>query len=96
MGKFQRAGLGDGMASWVGSGANQPVSGKQLTAVLGSDVMADLAASLGTDTAAAAGQLSEVPAGLIDPLTPSGEAPPDGLGRGGQLMGMLAGLLARS
>ena len=95
MGKFQQAGLGDVLGSWVGSGPNQPISGNQLTAVLGSDVMADLAASLGTDTGAAAGQLSQVLPGLIDQLTPSGEAPQDGLGSGGELMGMLGGLLAR-
>ena len=95
MGKFQQAGLGDVLGSWVGSGPNQPISGNQLTAVLGSDVMADLAASLGTDTGAAAGQLSQVLPGLIDQLTPSGAAPQEGLGSGGELMGMLGGLLAR-
>ena len=95
MGKFQQAGLGDVLGSWVGSGPNQPISGNQLTAVLGSDVMADLAASLGTDTGAAAGQLSQVLPGLIDQLTPSGAAPQEGLGNGGELMGILGGLLAR-
>ncbi len=95
MGKFQQAGLGDVLGSWVESGPNQPISGNQLTAVLGSDVMADLAARLGTDTGAAAGQLSQVLPGLIDQLTPSGEAPQEGLGSGGELMGILGGLLAR-
>ncbi|MBL8424505.1 MAG: DUF937 domain-containing protein [Candidatus Accumulibacter phosphatis] len=95
MGKFQQAGLGDVLGSWVESGPNQPISGNQLTAVLGSDVMADLAARLGTDAGAAAGQLSQILPSLIDQLTPSGEVPPDGLGHGGELMGMLGALLAR-
>lgn len=92
--KFQQAGLGDVAASWVGSGQNQPISGDQIGSVLGPDVMADLAARLGTDPGAAAGQLSQVLPGLIDHLTPSGEAPQAGLGNAGDLMGMLGGLLA--
>ena len=47
MAKFQQAGLGDVVGSWVGSGQNQPVSGEQLTNVLGADTMANLAEKLG-------------------------------------------------
>ncbi|SBT07737.1 conserved hypothetical protein [Candidatus Accumulibacter aalborgensis] len=95
MAKFQQAGLGEVVASWIGSGQNQPISGNQLTDVLGSDVMADLAAKLGTNSGEAAGQLSQVLPGLIDQLTPSGQVPQEGLGNAGELMGMLGGLLAR-
>jgi uncharacterized protein YidB (DUF937 family) len=91
--KFQQGGLGDVVASWVGSGANQAITGDQLSSVLGSDAMAGLAAKFGTDPNALAGQLSSVLPGLVDKLTPNGQAPAAGLGNGEDLMGMLGGLL---
>ena len=93
MAKFQQAGLGDVVGSWVGSGQNQPVSGDQLTNVLGADTMAGLAEKLGMSQGDAAGQLSSILPGLIDKLTPQGQAPTGGLGNTGDLMGMLGGLL---
>lgn len=93
--KFQQAGLGDVVGSWVGHGANQPVSGDQLTNVLGADTMATLAEKLGMSQGDAAGQLSNILPGLIDKLTPHGEAPAGGLGNAGDLMGMLGGLLQK-
>ena len=95
MAKFQQAGLGDVVGSWVGSGQNQPVSGDQLTDVLGADAMAGLADKLGVSQGDAAGQLSNILPGLIDKLTPNGTAPEGGLGNAGDLMGMLGGLLQR-
>ena len=95
MAKFQQAGLGDVVGSWVGSGQNQPVSGEQLTNVLGADTMANLAEKLGMSQGDAAGQLSNILPGLIDKLTPNGAAPAGGLGNAGDLMGMLGGLLQR-
>ncbi|MBI2727622.1 MAG: DUF937 domain-containing protein [Polaromonas sp.] len=93
--KFQQAGLGDVVGSWIGSGQNQSVSADQFTNVLGSDAMAGLAEKLGVSPDEAAGQLSNVLPGLIDKLTPGGEAPQGGLGNSGDLMGMLGGLLNR-
>ena len=55
--KFQQAGLGDVVGSWVGGGQNQPVSGEQLTDVLGADTMAGLAEKLGVSQDDAAAQL---------------------------------------
>ncbi len=93
--KFQQAGLGDVVGSWIGSGQNQGISGEQLSSVLGSDAMAGLAEKLGMSPDEAAGQLSSVLPGLVDKLTPAGEAPQSGLGNSGDLMGMLGGLLQR-
>ena len=93
--KFQQAGLGDVIGSWVGSGQNQAVSGEQLTNVLGTEAMAGLAEKLGMSQDDAAGQLSNILPGLIDKLTPQGQAPTGGLGNAGDLMGMLGGLLRR-
>ena len=93
--KFQRAGLGNVASSWVGSGQNQPVSGEQLTDVLGADTMAGLAEKLGVSQDDAAAQLSDILPGLVDKLTPQGQAPASGLGNAGDLIGMLAGLLQK-
>ena len=95
MAKFQQAGLGDAVGSWVGHGENQSMSGDQLTDVLGSDAMAGLAEKLGMSQGDAAGQLSSILPGLIDKLTPGGQAPAGGLGNAGDLMGMLGGLLQK-
>jgi uncharacterized protein YidB (DUF937 family) len=95
MAKFQQAGLGDVIGSWIGSGQNQPIAPDQLTQVLGSDTLSDIAAQLGMPSGAVAGQLSQVLPGLIDQLTPHGQAPAEGLGNNEDLFGMLGGLLQK-
>lgn len=91
--KFQQGGLGDVVNSWVGNGENVPITGDQLSNVLGADALSGLASKFGMDGNALAGQLSSVLPGLVDKLTPGGELPAAGLGNGGDLMGMLGGLL---
>jgi uncharacterized protein YidB (DUF937 family) len=91
--KFHQAGMGEVLGSWIGSGQNAPISGADLGAVLGGDTMGDLAAQLGMSQNDAAGQLAQVLPGLIDKLTPLGNAPEGGLGNAGDLFGMLGGLL---
>lgn len=96
MAKFQQAGLGDVIGSWVGSGQNQAISSEQLHQVLGSEAISGLAAKLGINMGDTANQLSQVLPGLINHLTPHGQAPEGGLGSSGDLMGMLGGLLGKS
>jgi uncharacterized protein YidB (DUF937 family) len=91
--KFQQGGLGDIVSSWVGKGENLPVSAEQLTGVLGNDTLSGLASQFGMNTNDLAGQLSSVLPGIVDKLTPNGQAPASGLGNGSDLMGMLGGLL---
>lgn len=93
--KFNQAGMGDVLNSWIGSGQNQAINGDQLTQVLGHDTIGQIAAQLGMDHGDAAGALSHVLPGLIDQLTPHGQAPAGGLGNADDLMGMLGGLLAK-
>lgn len=93
--KFQQAGLGDVVSSWIGTGHNLNVSGDQLTSVFGENMMAGLADKLGVSPDAAASQLSNILPGLIDQLTPQGQAPAGGLGNSADLMGMLGGLLGK-
>ena len=87
--KFQQAGLGEVMASWLGNGANQSVTGDQLTRALGPDLFSQLGARMGVGSGEAASQLSQVLPGLIDQLTPHGQAPAGGLGNAADLMGVL-------
>ena len=104
--KLQQGGLGEAAQSWIGTGANQPVSADQLGGALGPDLMGMLAQQLGGNTQQAAGTLADLLPGLIDQLTPQGRLPADNgmgalgalLGGGGNandLMGMLGGLLQK-
>lgn len=96
MEKFQQAGLGNVIGSWVGSGENRPISGDQLSQALGPDTISDLASKFGLNTGDTTGQLSQILPGLIDKLTPHGQAPSGGLGNSTDLMGMLGGLLGKT
>ncbi len=108
--KLQQGGLGEAAQSWVGTGANQPVSADQLGGALGPDLMGMIARQLGGNQQQAAGTLADLLPGLIDKLTPQGQVPTDngmgalgsllggGSGNGldaGDLMGMLGGLMKR-
>ena len=96
VGKFEQAGLGNVVSSWIGSGQNLPISADQLQSVLGSDAVAGIAAKLGINPADAMGQLSTMLPSLVDKLTPNGQTPAGGLGNMGDLAGMLGGLLAKN
>ena len=91
--KFEQAGLGGVLNSWVGQGENQPISGSQLTQVLGSDTIAQIAGQLGLGHGDTAGALAQVLPGLIDKLTPQGQAPSGGLGGADELSSLLGSLL---
>ena len=78
--KFQQNGMGDVIGSWIGTGANQPINGDQLGGVLGRDTVGGLANSTGMSQGDVLGQLAQVLPGLIDHLTPQGQAPQGGLG----------------
>ena len=95
MAKFQQAGLGNVIASWLSAGPNQAISGEQLSQVLGSGPLSQMAAQLGVAPGAAAGQLAQVLPGLVDQLSPRGEAPQGGFGTSNDLLGMLGGFLQK-
>ena len=76
--KLKAAGLGDQLQSWVGTGANVPVSGEQIQAALG-EHLEQAAQSAGHDTSAVASGLAQVLPGIIDKLSPSGQLPASGL-----------------
>ena len=87
--KFQAAGLGEQMNSWVGGGQNLPVSPEQLHAVFGSEQMAQMAERMGLSTGDLGTQLSQLLPQAVDQFTPGGQAPEGGLGELGELLGQL-------
>jgi uncharacterized protein YidB (DUF937 family) len=90
---FRQGGLGEVVNSWIGTGANAPVSADQVQSVLGSGVLGDLAAKLGVSPEAAGSHLSELLPGIVDDLTPNGEIPQGGLAGAG--LSILQALLAK-
>jgi uncharacterized protein YidB (DUF937 family) len=91
--RFNQAGLGHVISSWIGHGENLPISADQIAGVLGNGTLGNIASQLGVDPAQASQQLSAILPGLIDRLTPQGSAPAGGLGHSDDLMGLLGGLL---
>ena len=71
----QQAGLGDVVASWIGTGQNQPISADQLQSLLGSGQVAAIAQKLGLSPDVAALMLSQVLPHAVDHLTPDGQVP---------------------
>jgi len=76
--KFGEAGLAEKAASWVGTGANLPVSAEELQKALGSGSIADLAGKLGLNTGDALSGLTSMLPTLVDKMTPDGRLPADG------------------
>lgn len=72
--KFRAGGLSEVVASWVGPGANAPVSATQVTQVLGASTVSDVASKLGVDPAQASASLATMLPELINQLTPNGAA----------------------
>ena len=91
--KFERAGLGNVIGSWIGKGENQPVTGDQLQNALGSDTIANIASRLGINAQTLLPMLATMLPALIDQLTPHGKVPEQGLGSHEDLLGSLSGLL---
>lgn len=94
--QFSRAGMGDAANSWVSTGPNVPVSGDQISQVLGGDMIGNLARQLGMDPNAVAGQLGQMLPEVVDKLTPNGQLPQgNDLSALGNIDGLLGGLLRR-
>ncbi|WP_457428047.1 YidB family protein [Roseateles sp. P5_E7] len=96
--QLQAGGLGDQVQSWISTGANQTISGDQLTGALGGagGLLGQLAQQAGVSPVEAGHQLSQWLPQIVDKLTPNGQLPGN-LGAGGLdgLAGMLGGLLNR-
>lgn len=70
--KFRSAGLGQQADSWVSTGQNMPVSGDQVSSVLGQGTVERASQKLGLPPGAAAAALATLLPMVIDHLTPKG------------------------
>ncbi|MGH7048067.1 MAG: YidB family protein [Stellaceae bacterium] len=76
--KFQGAGLGDVVASWVGSGQNQPVDPDALHGILGNDLVQQIVAKTGLPIEQLLPQIAQHLPQLVDHVTADGEVPTSG------------------
>jgi uncharacterized protein YidB (DUF937 family) len=72
---FQQQGLDSQAASWVGSGSNEPVTGADVDAVVGSEQIDAIARELGLSHEQAADAVAEVLPRVVDRVSPAGELP---------------------
>jgi uncharacterized protein YidB (DUF937 family) len=83
--RFEQAGLGNVAQSWIGNGANQPVNAEQVGRALGPETVQNIARETGLSPDSLLGRLAELLPGVIDKLTPNGQAAdatPEGPGGG--------------
>ncbi|MBT9567935.1 MAG: DUF937 domain-containing protein [Thiobacillus sp.] len=72
---FQDKGLGEQVASWIGTGQNLPVAPDQIQSVLGGGQLEHIASQAGVSEQQAAGGLASLLPQIIDKLTPNGQMP---------------------
>ena len=70
--QLEQQGFGATVRSWVGSGANQPITPDQVHQAFGSDTVKQLAAKAGMTPEDLAAKLSQILPQAIDKLTPGG------------------------
>jgi uncharacterized protein YidB (DUF937 family) len=73
--QLEQQGLGGTVRSWVGTGANLPITPDQIHQAFGSDTVKELAAKIGISPQDLAAKLSQILPQTIDKLTPGGIAP---------------------
>lgn len=70
--QLQKSGLGPQVASWLGNGANMPVTADQLRQALGDPRLRQLAAALGLPIDQLLAQLSQHLPDVVDHMSPHG------------------------
>ena len=70
--KMSAGGMMEMAQSWLGDGENQPVSGEQITEMLGADKVSAFADKIGISQEKAIGGLQEVVPGIIDQASSGG------------------------
>jgi uncharacterized protein YidB (DUF937 family) len=73
--QFEQQGLGGVVQSWVGTGANQPITADQIHQALGSNTVTELAAKFGLNPQDLAQKLAQALPQVVNRLTPSGVVP---------------------
>lgn len=92
LGRLGQAGLGEQVASWVGTGQNLPVTPEQLGQALERSGLGSMAAQLGVSGEQMASQLAPLLPAVVDGLTPNGQLPESS----DELLAALGGFLGRS
>jgi len=73
--KLQQAGFGDQVKSWIGAGANLPITAEQLQQVLDSDTVKQLAAKFNIPIDQLAKLLAQKLPTAVDHASPDGRLP---------------------
>ncbi|MBB4891993.1 uncharacterized protein YidB (DUF937 family) [Streptomyces olivoverticillatus] len=73
--ELDEGGLGEKTRSWVGTGANQPLSGPEIAQAMPYQTLEHVAQQAGVTPEQAADQLAEALPEVVDKLTPTGEVP---------------------
>jgi uncharacterized protein YidB (DUF937 family) len=73
--KFQNAGHGDIVNSWIGQAPNQPIAPAQVGSALGQQTISDLARQAGVSEEELLAHLAQALPGLVNGLTPNGRLP---------------------
>ena len=71
--KLKASGLGDAVASWVGTGDNRPVPANQLESAIGANTISQITTRLGITKEQASSLLARYLPMVIDRLTPHGK-----------------------
>jgi uncharacterized protein YidB (DUF937 family) len=70
--QLQKSGLGPQVASWLGNGANMPITADQLRQALGDPHIRQLATAIGLPVDQLLAQLSQHLPGVVDDMSPHG------------------------
>lgn len=87
--KFKAAGFADEVASWVGTGANLPISAAQIVQVLGNATIQAASSKLGMQADDISAKIAEYLPQVVDRMTPNGEVGRDSGNVLATLMGMM-------
>jgi uncharacterized protein YidB (DUF937 family) len=74
--QMEKQGLGNTVKSWVGTGANAPITPDQVHATFGPEIISSMAAKFGLSPQELAQKLSQVLPQAVDRLTPTGTVKP--------------------
>jgi uncharacterized protein YidB (DUF937 family) len=77
MGGLKANGLTAEAESWVGTGANKPVSGRQVEQAVGQEQIQEIAKQLGVSEEQAADAVAKALPEVVDKVSPDGKLPAD-------------------
>jgi uncharacterized protein YidB (DUF937 family) len=77
LGGLKANGLSAQADSWVGTGANEPVSGKDIEQAAGRERIQQVAQQLGVSESQAAEVVAQALPDVVDKVSPEGELPPE-------------------